>query len=205
MADALQRGKLVRDTFGHFVVPDVRDQILERYRGLGGEVHEITVLFADIRGFTRRSAGEAPERVVELLNRFLTLAGRAIEENGGKVNKFLGDGIMALFGAIRERDDHADQAAAAAQDIVTRLNGLNAELQLAGQQPLTVGIGIHTGPALVGVIGATLLRTDGRARFRTDFTAIGETVNLAQRIEQLTKICGGPILLSGQTRERLRQ
>jgi adenylate cyclase len=204
MAAALQRGQQEHETFGQFVGPEVRDQILERYPGLGGEVQEITVLFVDIRGFTRRSSGQDPARVVELLNRFLTLVVRAVEGHGGYHDKFLGDGAMALFGATRLCDDHADQAVAAARDIVVELDHLNAELGRQGQAPLAIGIGIHTGPALVGCIGAALSR-DGRPHFRKGFTAIGETVNVCQRIEQLTKTCGGPVLISAQTRARLHR
>jgi adenylate cyclase len=116
------------------------------------------------------------------------------------VDKFLGDGILALFGAPRPREDHADLAVRAACGLLTRLNTLNRELAAEGQAPLKVGIGIHTGPALVGSIGAMVALPDGRQQTRREYTAIGETVNLAQRIEQLTKTCGGPVLLSEQTR-----
>jgi adenylate cyclase len=202
MADALQHAQKVRDTFGEAVGPDVRDAMLERYPGLKGDVQEVTVLFADIRGFTRRSSGEPPDRVVELLNRFLSLATRAMEKYGGSV-KFLGDGLMALFGATRLVANHADEAVAAACELLRRLERLNEDLVRQGQETLNVGIGIHTGPALVGCIGAVLPMPGGGERLRKEFTAIGETVNLSQRVEQLTKTCGGPILLTGQTQARL--
>jgi adenylate cyclase len=204
MAAALGRARQLRETFGQFVSPAVRDEILARIPGLEVTVQEVTVMFADIRGFTRRCAGEPPERVGLLLNRFLTLALRAVEEKGGLVNKFLGDGFMALFGATRQRDDHADLAVASAYDLLLRLDGLNDELRRQGQAPLAVGVGIHTGPALVGCFGATLEADGGGILMRREFTAIGETVNLCQRLEQLTKTCGGPILLSEETRCRLR-
>jgi adenylate cyclase len=89
-------------------------------------------------------------------------------------------------------------------DLLTDLGRLNDELKREGQAPLAVGIGIHTGPALVGCIGATLSADGGRRHTRKEFTAIGETVNLAQRVEQLTKSCGGPVLISEVTRQRLR-
>ena len=164
----------------------------------------MTVLFADIRGFTRRSAGQDPERVFDLLNRFFSLMAHAIAANGGTLDKFLGDGALALFGAPRQYEDHADRAVAAAVGVVAHLERLNDELRREGQEPLTIGIGIHTGPALVGCVGATL-QLPGRVSFRKEFTAIGETVNLAQRIEQLTKTLGGPILISEQTHARLRR
>jgi adenylate cyclase len=203
MAAELSRAQQLRDTFGQFVRPDVRDEILAHYPGLGGEEREVTVLFLDIRGFTRRSAGQDPARVVDLLNRFLSSAVAAVEANGGWVNKFLGDGLMALFGSPRPCVHPADHAVHAALDLLTRLKRLNEELAAEGQAPLAVGIGIHTGPALVGCVGATLVKPDGREWVRREFTAIGETVNLASRVEQLTKSCGGPILLTEQTRSRL--
>ncbi len=203
MAAELARACLMRETFGQMVGPEVRDE-MDRYPGLGGEVKEVTVLFIDIRGFSRRSAGEPPERVVELLNRFFTLSFAAVQRHGGHVNKFLGDGLMALFNVPWDCDDHADRAVAAALDLVVQLRRLDDDLKRQGQDPLVVGIGIHTGPALVGCIGATLGSEGGRRQVRKEYTAIGETVNLAQRIEQLTKRCGGPVLLSEATRRRLR-
>jgi adenylate cyclase len=203
MAAELARARLESDTFGQMVGPEVRDE-MHRYPGLGGEVEQVTVMFIDIRGFSRRSSGEPPDRVVCLLNRFFTLSFLAIERQGGHVNKFLGDGLMALFNVPRACEDHADRAVAAALDLLCELARLNGELKREGHEPLAVGVGIHTGPALVGCVGATLTAEGGRPRTRKEFTAIGETVNMAQRIEQLTKCCGGPVLLSEATRQRLR-
>lgn len=205
MAASLSQAWESHETLGQLVSPDVRDEILSRMRGFEVQLHEITVLFVDIRGFTPRCAGESPERIGELLNRFLTLALRSIEEKGGYVNKFLGDGVMALFGATRMQRDHADLALASACEMLERLRELNAELIAQGQKPLVIGIGIHTGEALVGCFGAVLHGETGKPMMRREFTAIGETVNLCQRIEQLTKKCGGPILLSDGTRLRLER
>jgi class 3 adenylate cyclase len=198
------RAKVLRETFGQIVHPEVRDELLERFQGLGGEVQEVSVLFADIRGFTRRSTGESPERIVELLNRFLTIGVAAVEENDGFA-KFLGDGFMALFNVRRARADHVDQAVAAATDLLARLRHLNAELESQGKEPLVVGIGIHAGPALVGCIGAKVPLGEGQVSVRKELTAIGETINLGKRLEQLTKVCGGPVLLSEQARARLKR
>jgi adenylate cyclase len=203
MAAALRHARDEHETFGQFVNPRVRDAIMERYPGLGGEIKDVTVLFADIRGFTRRSAGESPDRVVELLNHFLTLAVRAVEERGGQVNKFLGDGVLALFNAEPPCADHADRAVVSALDLLARLDQFNAELGRRQEAGLAIGIGIHTGPALVGCVGATLRLPDGRGLLRRELTAIGETVNVSQRLEQLTKTHGGPVLLSEATRRRL--
>jgi adenylate cyclase len=205
MATSLAQAWESHETLGQLVSPEVRDQILARIHGFEVQMQEITVLFVDIRGFTRRCSGADPQRIGALLNRFLTLALQSIEEKGGYVNKFLGDGVMALFGATHAQDDHADLALASARELLCRLKELNAELAHQGEAPLIVGIGIHTGPALVGCFGATVQTDNGKPLMRREFTAIGETVNLGQRIEQLTKKCGGPILLSAGTRERLRE
>jgi adenylate cyclase len=204
MAAGLQRAQHQRETFGEFVEPEVAAEILDNDPGLKGQVVNVTVLFVDIRGFTHRSSGMPPEQAVALLNRFLTLAVLAIRQNEGMVNKFLGDGLMALFGAPRRRGDHADMAVSAARGLLAGLEHLNHELAAEGLPPLRVGIGIHTGPALVGCIGTTWTEPSGRGRTRREYTAIGETVNLAQRIEALTKTAGGPILISEATRSRLR-
>ncbi len=202
MARELERGEHLRETFGQFVSPEVRDEVLDLPE-LGGQLMAVTVLFADIRGFTRRTAGSPPRDAVDLLNRFFSAAVAAVEENGGWVNKFLGDGIMALFGAPRPRRDHPDLALEAAWDFLRRLEGVNREIESRGGERLQVGIGVHTGLALVGCVGAAGLDPNGRRRVRREFTAIGEAVNVAQRIEQLTKDLPGPILLSEETRSRL--
>src|SRR5262249_15363639 len=204
MAGALARARRMRQTVGEFIRPDVLNDILEYYTEMGGDIREVTVLFADIRASARRSAGEAPDRVVGLLNRFFSLAVATVEAEGGLVNKFLGDGFMALFNVPRPRADHADRAVSAALALLKNLAQLNRELATEGQAPLTVGVGIHTGPALVGCIGATLTDGEGHSQLRREFTAIGETVNLGQRVEQMTKLFSGPVLLTEQTRAKLR-
>jgi adenylate cyclase len=203
MAEALAKGRDLRETFGEFVSPEVRDRIMERFHGLEVGVETISVLFADIRGFTRRSAGAEPAKIGMLLNRYLTLAVEAVESKGGYVNKFLGDGIMALFGATGKNAGHADLAVGCALDMLQRLQQLNLQLEAEGEQPIAIGIGIHSGPALVGCFGATLTCEDGSIRRRREFTAIGETVNFASRMESLTKTIGGPIIISHVTRDLL--
>ena len=205
MAVALNQAWESHETLGQLVSHEVRDQILCRMHGFEVQLQEITVLFVDIRRFTARCAGESPERIGALLNRFLTLALRSVEENGGYVNKFLGDGVLALFGATHPQDDHADLAIASAREMLERLRELNDDLARQGEPPLVIGIGIHTGSALVGCFGAVLHGDNAQPLMRREFTAIGETVNLCQRIEQLTKKCGGPILISDSTRLRLRR
>ena len=204
MATSLNQAWESHETLGQLVSPEVRDEILHRMPGFEVQLQEITVLFVDIRGFTPRCAGASPQKIGALLNRYLTLALGSIEEKGGYVNKFLGDGVMALFGATLPRPDHADLAIASAREMLERLKELNAELAEQGEAPLVIGIGIHTGEALVGCFGATVRNAAGQDLMRREFTAIGETVNFCQRIEQLTKKCGGPILITEGTRQRLQ-
>lgn len=194
MMAALKAAEDMRETFGQIVHPKVRDAIMERFPQTTVVYQEISVLFADIRGFTKRTAGQPPEIVGPLLNSFLAQALAAVEDKAGLVNKFLGDGVMALFGAPEPRTDHADVAVAAAVTLLERVQQLNQELVQRGQPPLNIGIGIHSGLALVGCFGTAK---------RREFSAIGETVNLAQRMEQLTKTLASPILLSYSTRQKL--
>lgn len=183
MVGELRDKQKLRETFGLHVGEGAAEQILAHDPGLGGRIREITVLFCDIRGFTALSADKAPEAVVTQLNAFLGAMVDIVElRHGGMVNKYLGDGFMALFGAGAGTPDHAIAAVAAARDM------------LAAQTPFSIGIGIHTGPAIVGNIGS--LR-------RLEFTAIGETVNLAARLEGLTKSLGTPLLFSQATRQWL--
>ena len=155
----------------------------------------MTVLFLDLRGFTARAARADAKTVVNFLNRFLQVMVEIVEtEYGGMVNKFLGDGFMAIFGAGSEATTHADDAIAAGCSMLRRLEVFNADLIRAKEEPLGIGIGINTGPAIVGSIGSSE---------RMEFTVIGNTVNMASRIEGLNKALGTSLLLSKATKERL--
>jgi adenylate cyclase len=133
--------------------------------------------------------------VVTMLNHFFTEMVEIIEtRHEGMVNKFLGDGFMALFGAGEIRDDHAAAAVAAGRDMLDHLATLNAQLVELGMEPLSIGVGVHTGPAIVGSVGSP---------HRMEYTAIGDTVNTASRIEGLTKAVGAPLLFTAATRNRL--
>jgi adenylate cyclase len=183
MVGELQDKQRLRETFGLHVGESAAEQILARDPGLGGQLREITVLFCDIRGFTALSAGQPPEDVVARLNTFLGLMVDVVElQYGGMVNKYLGDGFMALFGAGAGGHRHAESAVRAAGDM------------LAAQASFRIGIGIHSGMAIVGNIGS---------RRRLEYTAIGETINLAARLEALTKSLHEPLLFSHATREQL--
>ena len=191
----LREKERLRRTFGLHVGQKAAEAILAHDPGVGGVEEIITVMFVDIRSFTSMSAAATPRRVVEVLNKFLRVMVQVVEErHGGMVNKFLGDGFLALFGVGEGLKAHADAAVAAALEMLHSLPRLNRELALRGEAALAIGIGIHTGPAIVGSIGSPN---------RLEYTAIGSTVNFASRVEGLTKELGTQLLVSESTRNRL--
>src|SRR5262245_33174825 len=197
MVAELRAKRRLEEDFGRHVGERIARQILARERGLGGVEEELTVLFVDLRDFTARATAAKPEHVVAVLNVFLSEMVEVIEErHGGIVNKFLGDGLMALFAEWTGRVDHADAAVAAGGEMVQRLAAINDRLGATGDPPLAMGVGIHTGRAVVGSIGSPR---------RMEYTAIGDAVNVAARVESLTKIVGTPLLLNDATRRPLRQ
>ena len=141
---------------------------------LGGESRVVTVLFADIRGFTDFSERHSPTQVVALLNAYYQAVVPLIEAEGGGIDKFIGDGLMVLFGAIPKRADHAAAAVRAARAIVRHVESNQSAWAKLGCGGLRIGVGIHTGPVVLGAVGTPT---------RLDFTAIGDTVNAAARIE----------------------
>lgn len=161
--------------------------------GLGGTRSEISVLFSDIRGFTSISENLEPEQTVELLNRYLDVMTDVVFNNGGTVDKFEGDAILAFFGAPQSQPDHAKRAVNTALEMIARLSGLEELWQERTGTTLRIGVGIHTGEAFIGNIGS---------QRRMDYTIIGDTVNLASRLQDLTKEHGVSILLSGIAKEK---
>ena len=158
-----------------------------RERETAGMEKSIAVMFADLRGFTTLSEGKLPFDVVFLLNRYFAEMGAAIEASGGRIDKFVGDGIVALFGVETGAGEGTRQAIAGARAMIARLAALNAALAHDLPEPLRIGIGIHTGPAIVGEMGYSQAR---------QFTAIGDTVNTASRLEALTKKYEAHLLVS---------
>lgn len=180
------------ETFGRFLDPRVVQALVEKgetTESLSGKSQQITVLFSDIRGFTTLSETSSPERVVELLNSYFTLQAGAIFQHQGTLDKYIGDAIMAFWGAPAEQPNHALLAVAAALEMGERLEQFRAEAGELGRD-LDIGIGVHSGSAVVGFIGS---------ENRQDYTAIGDTVNLSSRIEGLTKGVAR-ILVSEETR-----
>jgi adenylate cyclase len=190
MVAELKDKERLRQTFGLHVGRAAAEEILARDPVLGGIEKVITVMFVDIRSFTARTAAASPPDALRELNEFLRVMVRVVEEeHGGMINKFLGDGFMALFGVSRS-EEHAGEAVCAGLSMLKALEILNARLVAEGREPLRIGIGIHTGPAIVGSIGSPE---------RLEFTAIGNTVNLAARVEQLTKHLGVTLLATEPT------
>lgn len=173
---ALERQK-VTNTFKRYVAPEIVNEILKEGTDsleLGGKLTQIAVLFVDIRGFTPMSEMLTPGQVVEILNRYLTLISRCILENGGTLDKFVGDAAMAFWGAPLPQEDYVMNAVRAAMDMVKGSQALSRELMERYGRTVSFGIGVHVGEAVVGNIGSPQ---------RMDYTAIGDTVNTAARLE----------------------
>ncbi|MEG1874946.1 MAG: adenylate/guanylate cyclase domain-containing protein [Angelakisella sp.] len=178
----------VTSTFKRYVAPEIVNELLREdptALALGGKLTNIAVLFVDIRGFTAMSEVLEPAQVVEVLNRYLTLTSSCILENGGTLDKFIGDCTMAFWGAPLPQNDCIYKAVKAALDMVAGAQALTAALEAQFGRAVSFGIGVHYGPAIVGNIGAPV---------RMDYTAIGDTVNTASRLE--SNAPGGKILVS---------
>lgn len=186
--------RVIKGAFQQYVPPAVVDEMLlypEKLR-LGGERREISVLFADIQGFTGFSEQLDPEELTHFLNRFLTEMTRRIFEEQGTVDKYIGDAIMALFGAPLSFDDHAHRAVEAGLGMRREVERLRAEWGGQVSASFDMKIGINTGAVVVGNMGSDM---------RFDYTAIGDNVNLAARLETLTRKYGVGLLISESTRE----
>lgn len=189
-----QEKQAIRNLFQRYVSPAVVERLVQdrAQLKLGGERQEVTVLFADIRGFTAYSENLPPEMLVEVLNRYFTMAVEPILAEDGTLDKFMGDAVMAFFNAPLPQDDHtlrAVRAALAMQNAIIQYN-----LSETTHHPMSFGIGIHVGPAVVGNIGTSQ---------QMNFTAIGDTVNVAKRLQENAR--GGQILLSQAAYEAVRE
>jgi adenylate cyclase len=188
--ERLAREEVARANYSRFLPEYVVKQMLENPESfkLGGVSQTITILFADIRGFTRISEHAPPEKIVSLLNRYFSAMTDIIFAHGGTLDKYLGDGLMALFGAPTATPDDASNALNAAVAMQRRLLGINRELRDEGIPEIGVGMGLHTGEVVVGYIGSER---------RSEYTAIGDTVNTSSRLE--SNALGGEILISDAT------
>jgi adenylate cyclase len=194
MVSGLEEREKIKDTFGRFVSQDIANAVLNGHASLVGERREVSILFQDIRGFTTISERTDPALLVRMLNQFFTEMVAAVEAEGGIVKQFTGDGVMAIFGALREHPDASARAVRAAIAMVRRLESLNVRLQEQHLPTLRIGVGVHTGEVVAGLIGPDK---------RVEYTVIGDPVNLASRIEGLTKELQAAIVISEETAARL--
>jgi adenylate cyclase len=194
MIAGLEERARIKDTFGRFVSHEVAEAVLRGDVPLEGERRDVTILFQDIRGFTKLSESLDPAATLKLLNRFFTEVVAAVEAEGGVVKQFTGDGVMALFGAPQAHRDHAERAVRAALGIVKRLAGLNVELGRQAIAPIVIGVGIDSGEVVAGLIGPDN---------RVEYGVVGEPVNLANRVESLTRELRATVLVSRRIADRL--
>lgn len=190
--------KFIRNTFSKFVAQDVVDELLENPESmnLGGSKKEITVFFSDVRGFTTLSERLSAEELVSVLNQYLSEMTNLIIQYRGTVDKYMGDAIMAFWGAPAENPEHAYYTCVAAIGQYQKLTELRDEWKSKGGEDIDIGIGINTGMAVVGNMGSSA---------RMDFTVMGDTINLGSRLEGITKTYGVKIVISEFTYERVKE
>ena len=195
LSEGLQRRRL-RHAFAHYLADDVIEQMLKRPGALelGGERRELTVLFSDIRGFTTISEGLAPEALAELLNEYLTPMTGIVFANRGLLDKYMGDAIMAIYGAPVPFVDHPHAACESALQMIEEIGRLQQGWQERGLPRLDIGVGINTGPMSVGNMGSA---------DRFDYTVLGDHVNLGSRLEGLNKQFGTRVIISEFTRRAI--
>jgi adenylate cyclase len=178
MGEGLAERDQVRDLLGKVVSPAVATELLRKDVTLGGEEREVTILFSDLRNFTSMCEGRPAQEMLALLNRYFTRMSAIVEGHGGVVDKYVGDGLMALFGAPLAGPDDADHALESALEMCDALDELNRLWQAQGSQAVSLGIGINTDSVVAGNMGS---------QTRLNYTVIGDGVNLAARLETLTK------------------
>lgn len=190
----MREKRFLRDVFSSYVSPPIMKQILagKIKPGLGGARRQVTILYSDIRDFTGRSEGLPPAGSIGLLNEYFSEMTAAVHHCGGTVNKFMGDGLMAIFGAPQALPCAEKSALEAAQEMLLRLARLNLRLQERGLDELRIGIGLASGAAVLGHVGSNTLH---------EYTAIGDVVNTASRLEALTKELPYPIICNAAVAE----
>ena len=184
MVEGLRERRRIREAFGVYVDHEVAEHILEEGVSLEGEEVEVTLMFLDVRDFTSWAEGVSAAEVVERLNGLFDVVVPIIHEHRGHVDKFVGDGLLAVFGAPQRSEEHADEALRAALEIVKAVS----------DQELEIGIGLNSGTVVAGNVGGG---------GRLEFSVMGDAVNVASRIEAATRDTGDPILLSEDTAEQL--
>jgi adenylate cyclase len=189
MVRGLEERRRLQDAFGAFVDPLVAERVLEEGTALDAEEVEVSVLFVDVQGFTAFAERASARAVLEELNRLYEVVVPVLVRHGGHANKFVGDGLIGVFGAPDRLEDHADRAVAAACEVVR-------EVGRAFGGALRIGIGVSSGPVVAGTVGGG---------GRVEFTVIGDAVNTAARVEEVTRATGDGVLLTEATRRLLRR
>lgn len=194
--DERRKRRQIRRAFEHYVAPVVVEEMTANPEmlKLGGSRRELTLMFTDLAGFTSLSERMEPEEVANILNRHLTAMTRIILENGGTIDKFIGDAIMAFWGAPLDDDQQALRACSTAIEMQKEMDVLRDEFASEGLPPVHMRVGLHSGEAIVGNMGS---------HDRFDYSALGDSVNLAARLEGINKLYGTNILLSEATRNKL--
>lgn len=196
MAHGLQERDRVKEVFGRYVATQVSDKILKGEVNLGGEMRRCTILFSDIRNFTEMSEKMTPAQVVGFLNDYFSEMVEAVIEQGGVLDKFIGDGMMAVFGSMEEMPDHPRRAVLTALRMKALVAKINGDRSMQGKPPIGIGIGIHTDEVIVGNIGS---------RKRLEYTVVGDGVNTTSRVESLNKEFGTTILITETTYEAIKE
>jgi class 3 adenylate cyclase len=195
MAAGLRERDHVKEVFGRYIATQVSDKILHGEANLGGESRRVSILFSDIRNFTTMSEQMTPQQVVTFLNDYFSEMVDAVFEQNGILDKFLGDGLMAIFGAFGDDHDHPRRAVLAALRMQSLLAKLNGERAMTGRPPIAIGIGIHTDEVILGNIGS---------RKRLEYTVVGDGVNTSSRLQGLNKEFGTTILISETTYDAVK-
>jgi adenylate cyclase len=190
----------VAHLFTQYVSKDVLDEVMHNYqdyaKSSAGQKVEITVLFSDIRGFTTMSETESPEKIVEMLNVHFTVMADIILKHNGTIDKYIGDAVMAFWGAPVRTTDHAERAVLAGQEMLEGLKEVNRILKERGfEHEIAIGIGINTGESTIGNIGSEI---------KKNYTVVGDTVNLASRLESITKEQKVPLIFSEYTYAKIK-
>jgi adenylate cyclase len=193
MSQGLQERDQVRNLLGKVVSPEIARELLSKKIELGGEERQATILFSDIRQFTQLCEDQDPKAILHLLNRYLSGMSDVIEQHHGVIDKYIGDAIMALFNVPVSNKDSAEQAVNAALNMVRTLSTLNKALLEENIPSIRIGIGIHSGEVVAGNMGS---------ENRLNYTVIGDSVNLASRLEGLTKYFGVSIIVSESTAKK---